>query len=232
MKKFWKTVEIKEFENNTFQLLLDKNLLKTPLQNKLIFINYDSAYETSLEWDVDEDILNADDMISYGIYSTAIDRISNDRQLYINETMQFIDTDMICYRAEKPFELCQLQKLKWDPLLLTVKNYIDIKIDVFQGVIPQKQNITVHKKIREIISQFSDLKISILYRLTNITGSIFISLSLLKGDFLEKDLFETCFLDELWQAEQWGQEEESTSKRKRIYKELKKIVTLIDLTKP
>ena len=56
MKKFWKTVEIKEFENNTFQLLLDKNLLKTPLQNKLIFINYDIAYETSLEWDVDEDI--------------------------------------------------------------------------------------------------------------------------------------------------------------------------------
>ena len=40
MKKFWKTVEIKELENNTFQLLLDKNLLKTPLQNKLIFINY------------------------------------------------------------------------------------------------------------------------------------------------------------------------------------------------
>ena len=55
MKKFWKTVEIKEFENNTFQLLLDKNLLKTPLQNELIFINYNSAYETSLEWDVDED---------------------------------------------------------------------------------------------------------------------------------------------------------------------------------
>ena len=78
MKKFWKTVEIKEFENNTFQLLLDKNLLKTPLQNELIFINYDSAYETLLEWDVDEDILNADDMIAYGIYSTAIDRISNE----------------------------------------------------------------------------------------------------------------------------------------------------------
>lgn len=44
MKKFWKTVEIKEFENNTFQLLLDKYLLNTPLQNKLIFINYDIAY--------------------------------------------------------------------------------------------------------------------------------------------------------------------------------------------
>ncbi len=37
MKKIWKTVEIKEFENNTFQLSLDKNFLKTPLQNKLIF---------------------------------------------------------------------------------------------------------------------------------------------------------------------------------------------------
>jgi chaperone required for assembly of F1-ATPase len=145
--------------------------------------------------------------------------------------MQYIDTDMICYRAEKPYELCQLQKLKWDPIILSIESYIDLKLKVLQGILPKKQNITVHKKIREIISQFSDLEISILYRLTNIIGSIFISLSLLKGDFLEKDLFETCFLDELWQAEQWGQEEESTSKRKRIYKELKKIVTLIDLTK-
>jgi chaperone required for assembly of F1-ATPase len=231
MKKLWKTVEIKEFENNTFQLLLDKNFLKTPLQNKLIFLNYDSAYETSLEWDVDEDILNTDDMISYGIYSTAIDRISNDRQLFINEITEFIDTDMICYRADKPVELCQLQNLKWDPILLTIKGYIDIKIGVFQGIIPKKQNTQVHKKIKKIINQFSDLEISILYRLTHITGSIFISLSLLKGDFLKKNLFETCFLDEIWQAEQWGQEEESTLKRERIYKELNKLVTLIGLTK-
>lgn len=228
MKKFWKKVEIKELTNNTFQLLLDKKVLKTPMQNELIFPNYDSAYETSLEWDINSDILNTDEMVFFGIYSTAIDRISNDRKSFINEIMQFIDTDLICYRAEKPIELLQLQKVEWDPILSIIKGYINIEIDVFHGVMPEKQNKTVHNKIIKVINNFSDLEISILYRMTNITGSIFISLCVLKGDFLQKNLFELCFLDELWQAREWGFEQEASIKRDRIFKELSKIVTLVD----
>ena len=38
MKKFWKNVEIQESKNNNFQILLDKNTLKTPMQNELFFL--------------------------------------------------------------------------------------------------------------------------------------------------------------------------------------------------
>jgi chaperone required for assembly of F1-ATPase len=231
MKKFWKNVEIQKSTNNTFQILLDKNILKTPVQNELFFSNYNIAYEASLEWDINSDTLNADDMVFFGIYCTAIDRISSNRKLYINEIIGFVDTDLICYRAEKPIELIQLQNTKWDPILSIVKAYTDLEIDVFQGIMPGKQNIRVHNKIKKLINNFSDLEISILYRMTNITGSIFISLCVLKRSFLEEALFELCYLDELWQAKKWGFEEEASTKRNKISKELKKIVALVSFLK-
>ena len=231
MKKFWKTVEVSELITNNYQILLDKKILKTPMQTDLIFTNYRISYETSLEWDINSDELDTDEMIFFGIFSTAIDRIVNDRVLYINEIMKFVDTDLICYKADKPDELVELQNKHWDPILLIIKNYIGEKIEVFTGIMPETQNIQVHNKIKKLIHNFSNIELSILYRLTNIIGSIFISLCVIKEDILKKHICQLCFLDELWQAENWGIEEESAKKRDKVYKELKKIIDLVNYLK-
>ncbi|MDC1356613.1 hypothetical protein N8310_03395 [Pseudomonadota bacterium] len=231
MKKFWKTVEVSELTTNSYQILLDKKILKTPMQNDLIFTNYRISYETSLEWDINSDELDTDEMIFFGIFSTAIDRIVNDRVLYINEIMKFVDTDLICYKADKPDELVELQNKHWDPILLIIKNYIGEEIEVFTGIMPGTQNIQVHNKIKKLIHNFSNIELSILHRLTNIIGSIFISLCVIKGDILKKYICQLCFLDELWQAENWGVEEEAAKKRDKVSKELKKIITLVNYLK-
>ena len=231
MKKFWKTVEVSELTTNSYQILLDKKILKTPMQNDLIFTNYRISYETSLEWDINSDELDTDEMIFFGIFSTAIDRIVNDRVLYINEIMKFVDTDLICYKADKPDELVELQNKHWDPILLIIKNYIGEEIEVFTGIMPRTQNIQVHNKIKKLIHNFSNIELSILHRLTNIIGSIFISLCVIKGDILKKHICQLCFLDELWQAENWGVEEEAAKKRDKVSKELKKIINLVNYLK-
>ena len=96
---------------------------------------------------------------------------------------------------------------------------------------PGKQNIQVHNKIKKLIHNFSNIELSILHRLTNIIGSIFISLCVIKGDILKKHVCQLCFLDELWQAENWGVEEEAAKKRDKVSKELKKIITLVNYLK-
>lgn len=231
MKKFWKTVEVSELTTNSYQILLDKKILKTPMQNDLIFTDYRISYETSLEWDINSDKLDTDEMVFFGIFSTAIDRIVNDRVLYINEIMKFVDTDLICYKADKPDELVKLQNKHWDPILLIIKNYIGEEIQFFTGIMPRTQNIQVHNKIKKLIQNFSNIELSILHRLTNIIGSIFISLCVIKEDILKKHICQLCFLDELWQAENWGIEEESAKKRDKVSKELKKIITLVNYLK-
>ena len=229
MKKFWKIVQVKKKIKNSFDILLDKRILKTPMQKDLIFSNYKIAKETALEWDIDEKEINTENMVFYGLISTAIDKISNDKVSYIDNVLGFINTDLICYRADGPNELVDLQNSSWNPINSFIKKYIDVELKFFIGVMPSKQSLQIFNRLKTLINSFSDIEISALHRMTNLTGSIFISICILKGDVLKNEAFELSFLDELYQAKNWGVEEESLDKRDKIAKELNRIISFVEL---
>ena len=229
MKKFWKIVQVKKKLKNSFDILLDKRILKTPMQKDLIFSNYKIAKETALEWDIDEKEINTENMVSYGLISTAIDKISNDKVSYIENVLGFINTDLICYRADGPNELVDLQNSSWNPIISFIKKYIDVELKFFIGVMPSKQSSEIFNSLKTLINSFSYMEISALHRMTNLTGSIFISICILKGDVLKNEAFELSFLDELYQAKNWGIEQESLDKRDKIAKELNRIISFVEL---
>ena len=229
MKKFWKIVQVKKKLKNSFEILLDKRILKTPMQKDLIFSNYKIAKETALEWNIDEKEINTENMVFYGLISTAIDKISNDKVSYIENVLGFINTDLICYRADGPNELVDLQNSSWNPIISFIKKYIDVELKFFIGVMPSKQSLEIFNRLKTLINSFSDIEISALHRMTNLTGSIFISICILKGDVLKNKAFELSFLDELYQAKNWGIEEESLDKRDKIAKELNRIISFVEL---
>ena len=229
MKKFWKIVQVKKKLKNSFDILLDKRILKTPMQKDLIFSNYKIAKETALEWDIDEKEINTENMVFYGLISTAIDKINNDKVSYIENVLGFINTDLICYRADGPNELVDLQNSSWNPIISFIKKYIDVELKFFIGVMPSKQSLEIFNRLKTLINSFSDIEISALHRMTNLTGSIFISICILKGDVLKNEAFELSFLDELYQAKNWGIEEESLDKRDKIAKELNRIISFVEL---
>ena len=228
MKKFWKIVQVKENSINSYEILLDDNILRTPFKKKLIISNAKIAEEIYKEWNQDTNFIDTDDMIFYGIISTSIDKICINRKLYIDDILHFIDTDLICYRAENPNELVQLQSKHWDPIISKVEKYINSKIDVFNGIMPERQNKLIQYKMTKFLTNFSDLEIAVMHRITNITGSIFLAFCVLKNDIIKKNVFELSFLDELWQAQNWGYEVEASRNRKKINNELNRIVYLLD----
>ena len=228
MKKFWEKVSIKKISSDSFCVMLDKRILKTPLKRDLILPNLNLAEEIVKEWDQDSKKINTESMIFYGLISTSLDKIIDNKNLYINDILDYVDTDLICYRAESPKELVELQKNKWDPIILFIEKYIGIKVQVFQGIFPKKQHTTVHTKLTNLINQFSIFEISVLHRITNITGSIFLSLCVLKKDISKKEVFELSVLDELWQSENWGFDEEISQKRKEISIELNRSIFFLE----
>ena len=81
------------------------------MKKDLIFLNLKMAQEIAQEWDIKEKVINTDNMIYYGLLSTAIDKIQFSRNIYITDMLNFVNTDLICYRAEGPNELINIQKL-------------------------------------------------------------------------------------------------------------------------
>tara|TARA_B100000900_G_C20350209_1_gene622007 strand:- start:30 stop:722 length:693 start_codon:yes stop_codon:yes gene_type:complete len=228
MKKFWEKISIKKKSSNSFCIMLDERILKTPLKRELVLPNLNLAQEVVKEWDQDSKNINTESMIFYGLISTSIDKIIDNRNLYINDILDYIDTDLVCYRAENPKELVELQKNKWNPITLLIEEYIGTKIETFQGILPQKQDTKVHDRLTNLISQFDNFKIAALHRITNITGSIFLSLCILKKDISNNEVFELSLLDELWQAENWGFDKDTSQKRKEIFIELKRTIFFLD----
>ena len=228
MKKFWKTVKVKKKSCDSYEILLDENALKTPMKKELTIQNTKIAEEIQKEWNQDKNILDTDTMIFYGIISASIDKIINNRISYINDILSFIDTDLICYRAEEPNDLVQWQSKNWDPILLKIEKYINNKVDVFKGIMPSKQKKGIKLKIIKFLTKFSDLEIIVLHRITNITGSVFLSLCILNNDVIKEKAFELSHLDELWQAENWGYEEEASNNREKINFELNRTIYFLD----
>ena len=231
MRKFWETVQLKKKNISSYEILLDNKILRTPLKNKLTISNTKIAEEIYKEWNQDTNIIDTDAMIFYGILSTSIDKISGNRKLYIDDILDFIDTDLTCYRAEKPNDLVEWQSKNWDPILLKVENYINNKINVFKGIMPLKQDKEIHIKISKFLTKFTDLEIVVLHRITNITGSVFLSLCILSNDKIKEKAFELSHLDELWQAENWGYEEEASKNRNKINLELNRTIYFLDCLK-
>ena len=229
MKKFWKKVSIKKISSNSFQIMLDERILQTPLKRELVLPNLNLTQEIVKEWDQDLKNINTESMIFYSLISTSLDKVIDNRNLYIGDILSYIDTDLICYRAENPKELVELQKNKWDPIISLIEKCINTKVRVFQGILPKKQHTIVHSKLNNLINHFNNFEISALHRITNITGSIFLSLCVLKKDISKNEVFELSFLDELWQAENWGFDEETSRKRKEISIELNKSIFFLDL---
>ena len=231
MKKFWKNIKVKEILPNQFQVQLDNKVLKTPMKKDLIFLNLKMAQEIAQEWDIKEKVINTDNMIYYGLLSTAIDKIQFSRNIYITDMLNFVNTDLICYRAEGPNELINIQNNSWNPILLNIKKYLNLEINFCSGVMPITQPLEIFPKLKLLMNTFSHQEIAALHRLTNLSGSIFISLCILKGDILKKEVFELSFLDEIWQAKNWGVEEDAAKKRDKISQELNRIISFVEILK-
>jgi len=228
MKKFWKKIEIRQSSSKNFYLLLDNKKLTTPMKKELVLPSEILVNEVLREWDQNSDNINIDDLVFYGVLSTAIDKVNLEKDAYVNDIIDFIDTDLICYRAESPNDLIALQNKSWNPILLLIEKYIDVKIKVFKGIMPSNQDQKVHTEIKKLISNLSDVQISVLHRITNLIGSIFLSLCILKKDLLKEDAFECSFLDELWQAKNWGHEEDASIKRNKIRLELNRLIHFVN----
>ena len=111
---------------------------------------------------------------------------------------------------------------------MKIEKYINNKVDVFKGIMPSKQKKGIKLKIIKFLTKFSDLEIIALHRITNITGSVFLSLCILNNDLIKEKAFELSYLDELWQAENWGYEEEASNNREKINFELNRTMYFLD----
>ena len=203
-------------KNNVTNIFIDGNPLKSIGDNFFNFKNNELANFLKDKITKIKNGSNIKNILFYQVLSLAVDKIKNNKIEYIDKICKYSDTDLICYRADGPDDLCKLQEDMWDPVLEKLEK-LNIKFNTFQGVIPQAQPTESIEILKNKILDLNNFQISCLLKLTQMTGSVLLSYSFIKGFINEKCMFECSLLDESWQAKKWGLLEDVNEKQKNEF---------------
>lgn len=215
IRRFYRAADVAAATDG-FAVVLDGRPVRTPAGRQLAVPVRALADALAEEWQSQGETLEPTAMPLTQLASTAIDRVGPNREAIVEELLRYATSDLLCYRAEQPRELVERQNRVWQPLLDWATSAFDVRLAVTAGVIPVSQPEAAVAALRRSLGAFDDWRLTALQAATAATGSLILALSMAHGRLSAADAFAASQLDELYQAELWGDDAEAEQRRARL----------------
>ncbi len=226
MKRFYKNVSIAVAEGG-FAVLLDGKPVRTPSRNPLLLPTESLAAAVAEEWRGQGNEIVATAMPLLRLSNTVIDGVAANRAEVINAILRFGENDLLCYRAHQPPDLAQRQREGWDPLLDWTRQRFSACMTVADGLTHVDQTPDALAALREALEGRDAFTLAGLHVIASITGSLVLALAVTEGYIPGAYAFELSRIDESYQAEKWGADDEAVKRAAALAHELDKAVELI-----
>jgi chaperone required for assembly of F1-ATPase len=201
VKRFWKDVTVE-----AGVILLDGRAVRTPAREPLVLPTPTLAEAVADEWRAVGTEIDPRAMPLTGYANAAIDKIAPNRGAFAAGLASYGETDLLCYRAENPPELAERQVQIWDPLLDWARARYDVTFVVTAGIVHRAQPPETLARLATAVAARSPFELASLSPVVTIGGSLVVALMLAEDAIDAEAAFEATHLDELWQAELWGEE--------------------------
>ena len=209
-KRFWTEASVDAAENG-FSVLLDGRPVKTPAKSALVVPTKRMALEIAREWDAQEDVLDPLKMPITRAANSALDKVTVQFQEVAAMIAGYADTDLLCYRAEGPEGLVQRQAAHWDPLLDWAYDTYDARLTLAQGIMHVAQSDETLAKLAAPVQAMTPFELAGFHDLVSISGSLVLGLAVTQGRLSSGQAWTLSRLDEDWQIQQWGHDEEAAA---------------------
>lgn len=216
MKRFWTEVTVGPDRVVT----LDGRPVRTPGRASLALPTDALAALIADEWRAVGDRVDPRVMPLAALANAAIDRIGPDPATFAAGLARYAASDLLCYRAESPDQLIARQEAAWDPPLGWARHRYDIHIATTAGIVHVAQPPATLARLGEAVATLDPWRLAALSPLVTITGSLILTLALLEQAIAPDAAWTAAHVDELWQAELWGEDYlavEARANRRRDY---------------
>ncbi|WP_365698042.1 ATP12 family protein [Phenylobacterium sp.] len=215
-KRFYKAVTVAEAEGGGFGVLLDGRNLRTPRAERLVLPTPAAAGQIAEEWAAQTDVIEMATMHATRLANTAIETIGATREGVADQIAQYAGSDLLCYFAESPVELVRRQEAAWGPILARAEAEDGLAFERCEGILHQAQPPETLARVREIALGLDDFQLAGLAFGAALFGSAVLALALLRGWTSGEGAFELSRLDEAFQEEKWGIDEEAAERTARL----------------
>jgi chaperone required for assembly of F1-ATPase len=218
MKRFYKTVSVEKTPDG-FRILLDGKVVKTPGRRILLLPTRALANGIAEEWRAQGEDINAASMPMLRLANTALDGVASTRNEVIAAILRFGEHDLICYRAEEK-KLASRQRAAWDPMLDWAASRHGARFEIGAGVVHIAQPAETLARLRLAIAGHDDFALAALHMMASIAGSLVLALAVAEGKIDVGSAFQLSRLDEDYQAELWGRDEEAAARGEALAREM------------
>ena len=209
-KRFWKETTVAPRAGG-FAILLDGRELRTPAKRALLVPVEPLAHEIAAEWAAQEEKIDPLSMPFTRSANAAIDKVATQHGEVADMIAAYGDSDLLCYRADHPPELVAWQAEVWDPLLDWARREQEFDLKSFSGVVHQPQSAQALSRIGQITHAMSAFELTAFHDLVSLSGSFVLGLAAARGLRPADEIWELSRIDERWQEEQWGADDEATA---------------------
>ncbi len=214
-KRFYNDVGIAEVEGG-HRLLLDGRPARTPGRNPLALPTAAAADLVAAEWRAQADVIDPAVMHATRIANTAIDSVGQRLAEVQADVAGYAASDLVCYRAGEPEGLVQRQNARWNPVVAWAAETIGARMVLAEGVIHQAQPAASLEAVRAHVAREGEpIRLAALHVLTTLSGSALIALMTAAGALKAEDGWTASMVDDDWNADLWGRDEEAELRHAR-----------------
>lgn len=207
-KRFWTDVDVVEASGG-HSVTLDGRTIKTPGKREFVTPTRALAEAVAEEWRAQGEVMKPHAMAQTRYVNSVLDGIAVSRAAVIETVSAYGGSDLLCYRAEHPDVLIARQAERWDPLLDWARDHFDAPMILAAGVMPVDQPAPSLSRLSDAVASHGDFELAGLHDLVSISGSLVLGLAVSVGRLGANEAFDLSRLDDDWQIEQWGEDEDA-----------------------
>ena len=227
VKRFYKDVAVAPAEGG-FAILLDGRPVKTQNGAALIASSEALAEAIAQEWRDQGEHIERRSMPLTGMQSAAIDG-AGDCDHWREEIVKYLGSDLVCYRAAEPKALAIRQDETWDPYIDFMRQEFGALMMTTAGIVAISQPDATFSAVRSALKNVEAETLFAIQIATAIAGSAALALALWRGAYAPEEIFEASRVDERFQEEQWGVDDEAKAREDRLRTDFLAIARFLEL---
>jgi chaperone required for assembly of F1-ATPase len=234
VKRFWKEVDVRP-DDGGLAILLDGKPMRLPSGEILSMQHVPLAEAIADEWrragtDEKAEVSFADTPLTR-LAGTAQVRIAPNPEPTADAIARYGETDLLCYRAETPPALVDRQVKEWQPWLDWAGTTLGAPLRVTAGVSHIRQHRDSIATLRAAVSSMDAHALTALGIAVPALGSLVLGLALSHRQLTPEDAHRLSALDELFQEELWGADDEAVQRRAGVAADIRLASRYLALTR-
>lgn len=219
-RRFYKTVEVRPGPGG-FEVLLDGRSPRSAKGAKLSAPTRALAEICAEEWAGQGEFIDMVSMNATRLAFTALEAIPPARDAVASQFAEYAGSDLICYFAEAPAALVQRQSEHWGPVLERAEQELALAFVRAAGIRHQAQPETTLETVKRLALETDDFGLAGLAFGAPLFGSAILTLALQRGWLTGEQAHALSRVDEAYQEEKWGVDEEAAERTARLLAESK-----------